>query len=99
MITRRHFLSLLAAASLAPGASAQSRDKVWRLGYLAQPLFTDPPSPERAAFIAALRELGYTAGTNLVIARSAAGAQQAAKVARIGYLGTNRAGASTPSLP
>jgi hypothetical protein len=35
----------------------------------------------------------------LVIARSAAGAQQAAKVARIGYLGTNRAGASTPSLP
>jgi len=68
MITRRHFLSLLAAASLAArGVAAQSRDKVWRLGYLAQPPLTDPPSPERAAFIAALRELGYTTGTNLVI--------------------------------
>ena len=67
MITRRHFLSLLAAASLAPGAAAQSRDKVWRLGYLVLNRLTDPPSPERAGFVAALRELGYAIGTNLTI--------------------------------
>jgi ABC-type uncharacterized transport system substrate-binding protein len=65
---RRHFLSLLALSSLtASGAAAQSRDRVWRLGYLMQPPLTDPPSPERAAFIAALQELGYASGRNLVI--------------------------------
>jgi putative ABC transport system substrate-binding protein len=66
--TRRHFLSLLAASSLAAsGAAGQPRDKVWRLGYLVLNRLTDPPSPERAAFLAALRELGYVPGTNLTI--------------------------------
>ena len=68
MTGRRHFLSLLAAASLAArGAAGQSRDKVWRLGYLVLSPITDPPSPERAAFLAALRELGYSIGSNLTI--------------------------------
>ena len=38
-----------------------------RLGYLVLNRLTDPPSPERAAFLAALRELGYVIGTNLTI--------------------------------
>ena len=65
---RRHFLLFLAASSLAPsGAAGQSGTKVWRLGYLALNRLIDPPSPERAAFLAALRELGYVPGTNLAI--------------------------------
>ena len=68
MTTRRHFLSVIVAASLAArGAAGQSRDKVWRLGYLVLNRLTDPPSAERAAFLAALRELGYVIGTNLTI--------------------------------
>ena len=68
MITRRHCLAVLAALALAPGSAiAQSRDKVWRLGYLALNRLIDPPSPERAAFLAALRELGYVPGTTLAI--------------------------------
>lgn len=66
MLTRRRFL-LLAAASSLPQArvAAQARDRVWRLGYLVLNSISDPPSPERAAFIATLRELGYFAGANL----------------------------------
>lgn len=68
MTTRRYFLLLAAAASLmARGATGQSRDKVWRLGYLVLSPITNPPSPERAAFLAALRELGYNIGINLTI--------------------------------
>jgi putative ABC transport system substrate-binding protein len=68
MTTRRKFAWLLAASSLgASGAAAQPRDRVWRLGYLVLPPLRHPPSPERAAFLAALRELGYTVGGNLTI--------------------------------
>jgi putative ABC transport system substrate-binding protein len=68
LITRRHFLAFLAITWLATSrAAGQPRDKVWRLGYLALNPLTDPPSPERAAFLAALREMGYVPGTNLVI--------------------------------
>jgi len=66
--SRRHFLLLLAALSIGNrGVSAQSRDKVWRLGYLVLNRLVDPPSPERAVFLAALRDLGYTVGKNLEI--------------------------------
>lgn len=68
MTTRRRFLSLLGAAMLpVSGAKGQLRDKKWRLGYLVLTPLTDPPSPERAAFLAALQELGYAIGTNLTI--------------------------------
>ena len=68
MSTRRRFLLLFAAASITPARiEAQVRGRVWRLGYLVLNPLSDPPSPERAAFIAALRELGYVAGTNLEI--------------------------------
>jgi len=68
MTTRRDFFALVVAASLAAsGAAGQSRDRVWRLGYLVLNRLTDPPSPERAAFLAALQELGYAIGTNLII--------------------------------
>jgi putative ABC transport system substrate-binding protein len=68
MSTRRQFLLLLAAALLTSArAGAQPRARVWRLGYLILNPLSEPPSPERAAFIAALRELGYVVGTNLEI--------------------------------
>ena len=68
MTARRRFISLLGAAMLpVSGAKGQSRDKKWRLGYLVLTPLTDPPSPERAAFLAALQELGYASGTNLTI--------------------------------
>jgi putative ABC transport system substrate-binding protein len=68
MTTRRRFVSLLGATMLpVSGAKGQSRDKKWRLGYLVLTPLTDPPSPERAAFLAALQELGYAIGTNLTI--------------------------------
>ena len=68
MIVRRRFLAL-AAVSLAArhGAVAQTRGKVWRVGYLAATPLVEPPSPERAAFLAALRDKGYVPGENLVV--------------------------------
>jgi putative ABC transport system substrate-binding protein len=60
-------LLLAAPLLLARGVSAQSRDRVLRLGYLVLNPLVDPPSPERTAFVAALRELGYAVGTNLEI--------------------------------
>jgi putative tryptophan/tyrosine transport system substrate-binding protein len=65
---RRRFLSFVIAAGAARGvAMAQPRGKRWRIGYLALAPLTDPPSPERSAFVAALREKGYAVGDNLVI--------------------------------
>jgi putative ABC transport system substrate-binding protein len=46
---------------------AQPRGKVWRLGYFVLSPLADPPSPERAAFLTGMQELGYTIGTNLAI--------------------------------
>jgi putative ABC transport system substrate-binding protein len=58
-------LLALGAAALAQGVAAQQ--KVRRIGYLTTQTMTEPPSPERAAFIQGLRELGYLVGRNLVI--------------------------------
>ena len=65
---RRTFVSNTLAILAWPLTSvAQPAGKVWRLGYLVLNPLTDPPSPERAAFVAALRELGYAVGGNLTI--------------------------------
>lgn len=74
MTTRRDTLALLAAASLCAfgRVQAQTRAKVWRIGYLTNSPLVEPPTPERAAFLAGLRDLGYEVGRNLFIeARSA----------------------------
>jgi len=69
VIGRRRALMLLAAAPLcAPGClSAQSKRSVARVGYLHLHTIERNPTPERAAFLAGLRELGYEVGRNLVI--------------------------------
>ena len=43
------------------------RARVRRIGYLVLSPLVDPPTAERAAFLAALRELGYVQGQNLEI--------------------------------
>jgi putative ABC transport system substrate-binding protein len=66
VIPRRTFLGCLAGGLVAPplSAEAQRAEKVYRVGILATypvgPFFTDP-------FVAALRDLGYVEGQNLVL--------------------------------
>jgi putative ABC transport system substrate-binding protein len=69
VIHRRRALLLLAGAPLCrPGISlAQSKPRVARIGYLHQHTIEKNPTPERAAFLAGLRQLGYEEGRNLVI--------------------------------
>ena len=72
MTTRRELLKVLGAGALAhPLTSfAQQQGKVWRIGFLAQgirPASFD--TGNSAAFLQALRELGYVEGKNLVIER------------------------------
>jgi putative ABC transport system substrate-binding protein len=64
VISRRAFV---AAALAAPLAARAQREKMHRIGYLLLTPFTDTPSPERAAFLAELRSLGYVDGKNLRI--------------------------------
>jgi putative ABC transport system substrate-binding protein len=64
MISRRGFLALVA---MSPLASAQPRARPARLGYLLLTPLSETPSPERAAFLQRLRELGYVEGGNLII--------------------------------
>jgi len=72
-MNRRRALLVLAAASVcAPGRLA-AQPKIRRIGYLTLQPISERPSPERAAFLAGLRELGYQPGRNLAIEyRSAA---------------------------
>ena len=59
---RRTFVSNTLAILAWPLTSvAQPAGKVWRLGYLVLNPLTDPPSPERAAFVASLEERGASA--------------------------------------
>ena len=59
-------------APLAPAAPPPG--KAPRIGYLVLSPLVSPPSPERAAFLDGLRELGYEDGRNIVIEyRSAEG--------------------------
>jgi putative ABC transport system substrate-binding protein len=48
-------------------ARAEPAGRVWRLGYLVLNPVVEPPSPERAAFLDALRDLGYSVGRNIAI--------------------------------
>ncbi len=74
MISRRELLVHAATASAVLGtltAAAEQEGKIYRIGLLATPPF-QAGSPYWAMFIAALRDLGYVEGRNLVIeARSA----------------------------
>lgn len=63
-------------APLAPAAPPPG--KAPRIGYLVLSPLVSPPSPERAAFLEGLRELGYVDGRNIVIEyRSAEGDPEA----------------------
>jgi ABC-type uncharacterized transport system substrate-binding protein len=62
-VKRRAFLLASVLAPIAAWSQAKQR----RVGYLLFTPFTDPPSPERAAFLAELRSLGYIDGMNLRI--------------------------------
>ncbi len=64
---RRDFLGALAGLGLCAPRAARAAGKVPRIGYLVQSPLVDPPSPERAAFLAGLRALGYEDGRNVVI--------------------------------
>lgn len=64
MISRRAFV---AAALAAPLAARAQPAKTHRIGYLLLTPLTATPSPERAAFLAELRTLGYVEGKNLRI--------------------------------
>jgi putative ABC transport system substrate-binding protein len=73
-MTRRRAFLALAAASLCAPETLLAQPKPRRIGYLSHHAITEPPSPERAEFLAGLRELGYEPGRNLVIVyRSADG--------------------------
>ena len=66
--------SFLIASALAPIAAFAQQGKPHRIGYLLLTSFVDPPSAERAAFLAELRSHGYAEGRNLRIEyRSAEG--------------------------
>ena len=63
-------LAIFGAPFLAEG---QRSGTIPRIGYLVLSPLVDPPSPEREAFLAGLRDLGYVNGRNIVIEyRSAA---------------------------
>ncbi len=75
MMNRRTFLCGLTLGTLAAPLAAESQQarKIPRIGYLVLSPLADPPSAERAAFLAGLRGLGYVAGQNIIIEyRSAA---------------------------
>ena len=48
-------------------ARAQGSNRMHRVGYLLDQPLSDPPTPERAAFLRGLRELGYIEGVNIEI--------------------------------
>lgn len=75
MTSRRAFVAALISLPL---AAHSQQMKAHRVGYLLLTPLTHTPSPERAAFVAELRNLGYTEGRNLRIEyRSADGNREA----------------------
>src|SRR5437870_12682573 len=55
------------SVALASPAEAQQPAKIPRLGYLVVAPLSDTPSPERAAFLTGLRELGWIEGKTIAI--------------------------------
>ena len=75
-IPRRRFLLALGALSIAPSAAnAQSREKVYRVGYI-QTATPDEQEQLTKAFDEGLRELGYVEGRNIVVERRFAWGKQ-----------------------
>jgi len=66
---RRAFIRMVGGSILAAplAAKAQQAEKIPRLGYLVLPPLAETPSPERAAFLAALRDLGWIDGKTITI--------------------------------
>ncbi len=66
---RRIGLAVVLAVSLGllPMVEAQQSPKIPRIGYLVLSPLSETPSPERAAFIAGLRELGWIEGKTIAI--------------------------------
>jgi putative ABC transport system substrate-binding protein len=64
---QRRTLLALGAAAICGAGNLAAQPKVRRIGYLNPFPMTDPPTPERQAFLDGLRELGYQVGRNLVI--------------------------------
>jgi len=66
---RRKFITLLSGAAVGwpLAAQGQSIRKVWRLAWLAEGGRPAAVTGNRAAFFAALQELGYTEGQNLTV--------------------------------
>jgi putative ABC transport system substrate-binding protein len=66
---RRIRLAVVLVASLAlpPLAGAQQPAQIPRLGYLVMAPLSETPSPERAAFLTGLRELGWIEGKTIAI--------------------------------
>src|SRR3989442_8507351 len=59
---------LSVSLSLAPlAAEGQQPGKIPRIGYLVLAPLSETPSPERAAFLAGLRELGWIEGKTIAI--------------------------------
>jgi putative ABC transport system substrate-binding protein len=67
MNQRRQIILALGAAALCGPGRLGAQPKMRRIGYLTPHTIAEPPTPERAAFLAGLRELGYQPGRNLVI--------------------------------
>jgi putative tryptophan/tyrosine transport system substrate-binding protein len=65
---RREFIRLVggAAAAWPLGARAQQSDKTVRVGFFGNSLNSPPPIAYYQAFLARLRELGFTEGQNLI---------------------------------
>jgi putative tryptophan/tyrosine transport system substrate-binding protein len=71
MDRRRFLLASLGGTLAGPlGAAAQSKVKVWRIGYLGSTPLTGPEmAPIWAAFVDALRERGWIEGQNILFER------------------------------
>ena len=68
MIPRLLGLALSLALLAAPlAAEAQRPTKIPRVGYLVLSPLSEAPSPERAAFLDGLRELGWVDGKTIAI--------------------------------
>src|SRR5262249_38448029 len=69
MMDRRAFITVVGGSLLAAPLAAESQQpaKIPRLGYLVLAPLSEPPSPERAAFLSGLRELGWIEGKTIAI--------------------------------
>src|SRR5262249_44901951 len=69
VMDRRAFITVMGGsiAGVPLVSDAQQAAKMPRLGYLLLPPLSETPSPERAAFLAGLRDLGWIDGKTIAI--------------------------------